>query len=126
MTPLRKALLRAHLETETLQKQLAFHCGYSLSKMSGIVRGAANPPRNFNEKAKEFFRQHGLETDFSREILMGKTSIRLTTLPKRNQKFIRRLIGIDFTKVSKESCNKLLAAIETLEKEQESGDGNRQ
>lgn len=117
ITPLGKALKIARVKTNTLQKQLAIYCNFPYSYLSNIERGARKPPKNFNEKAKAFFKQYGLEVDFSREIAMSKPTINVNKLPQKTQDIVRRLMVLNLGKVQSETYALLTRVVQEIEKE---------
>ena len=117
LTPLGKALKIARLKTDTLQKQLALFCNYPFSSLSNIERGERMPPKNFNEKAKAFFKQYGLEVDFSREIAMSKPTVNVNKLPPKTQDIVRRLAVLDLGKVQGGTYAQLTQLVGEIERE---------
>lgn len=117
ISPLGKALKIARVKTNTLQKQLAIFCNFPYSYLSNIERGARKPPKNFNEKAKAFFKQYGLEVDFSREIAMSRSTINLNKLSPKTQEVVRRLMVLDLGKVQDGTYAQLAKLVCEIEKE---------
>lgn len=118
LSPFGKVIRSARIQTSTTLTQLANFLNVSVSFLSAVENGRKPVPSTWRGKAEEFFSQHGLKADFSKEIALSSKQINLDGLPTQTANVLSRVSAVNFQRLSDDRVKEFLKALDKLEKEQ--------